>query len=62
VQGTETMKVADLMDSNGSSWNWGLIEGIFNAQDRETISKLSVMNRDKEDKLIWSSTTKEVTR
>jgi hypothetical protein len=56
------MKVADLMDLNGSSWNWGLIEGIFNAQDRETISKLSVMNRDKEDKLIWSSTTKEVTR
>jgi len=58
VQGTENMKVADLMDSNGSSWNWGLIEGIFNAHDREAILKLSLLNRDKEDKLIWKFNNK----
>jgi exonuclease I len=53
VQGTENMKVADLMDNTGSSWNWGLIEGFFNTQDREAISKVSLMNNEKEDKLIW---------
>jgi len=58
VQGAENMKVADLMDSNGSSWNWGLIKGIFNAHDREAISKLSLLNREKEDKLIWKFNSK----
>jgi len=53
VQGTESMKVADLMDINGASWNWELIVGIFNEQDREAISKLVLLNRDRDDKLIW---------
>jgi len=47
------MKVADLMDINGASWNWELIVGIFNEQDREAISKLVLLNRDRDDKLIW---------
>jgi len=46
------------MDSNGSSWNWGLIKGIFNAHDREAISKLSLLNCDKKDKLIWKFNNK----
>jgi hypothetical protein len=58
VQGTGNMKVADLMDTNGSSWNWGLIEGIFNAQDKEAISKLSLLNCEREDKIIWKFNSK----
>jgi hypothetical protein len=45
VQGTESMKAADLMDINGASWNWELIAGIFNEQDLEAISKLVLLNR-----------------
>jgi len=45
-------KVADLMNINGISKNWGLIAGTFNEQDMEAILKLVLLNREREDKLI----------
>jgi len=53
VQGTENLKVADLMDSNGVTWNWGLIAALFNEQDKAAIAKLALTNREGEDKRIW---------
>jgi hypothetical protein len=53
VQGTESLKVADLMDPNGVTWNWGLIAELFNEQDKAAIAKLALINREGEDKRIW---------
>jgi len=53
VQGIENIKVADLMDSVGTSWNWDLIGEIFNDRDKDAIAKLALINREGEDKLIW---------
>jgi len=50
IQGLENTKVADLM--SGESWYWGIIAGIFNDHDRKAISKLALLNRDGEDRLI----------
>lgn len=53
VEGMEIMKVANLMNINGASNKWGLIVGTFNEQDIEAILKLVLLNRVKEDKLVW---------
>jgi len=53
VQGMENLKVSDLMEPNGVSWNSNVINGLFNNHDREAIAKMVLLNKEGEDKRIW---------
>ena len=45
--------VADLMNSDGSNWDYNRIASIFNAADREAISKIRLGQRRTEDFIAW---------
>jgi hypothetical protein len=52
-QGMENLKVSDLIEPNGVSWNWNVINGLFNNHDRAAIAKMVLLNTEGEDKRIW---------
>jgi len=45
--------VADLKHSDGSNWDYNKIASIFNAADREAISKIRLGQRRSEDFITW---------
>jgi hypothetical protein len=45
--------MSDVMEPSGASWNWGLVNGMFNNHDIEVIHKIGLLNREGEDNLIW---------
>jgi hypothetical protein len=49
----ENLKVSDLIEPNGVSWNWNVINGLFNNHDRAAIAKMVLLNTEGEDKRIW---------
>lgn len=58
VHGTEHWKVADMMNVQGTSWNWGIVNELFNDRDKEEILKITIANPEAEDKLIWKFNNK----
>lgn len=56
VQGMENLKVSDLIESDGASWNCEMIDGLFNNHDREVIKNMTLLNREGEDKRVWRFT------
>lgn len=58
VHGTEHWKVADMMNVQGTSWNWGIVNELFNDRDKEEILKITIANPEAEDKFIWKFNNK----
>jgi hypothetical protein len=58
LQGGEHMKVADIMETGSSRWNWSMINTMFNDRDIREIHNMAINSGGREDKRIWKFNNK----